>query len=212
MNNPARPSRFVVPALALGLLLVMPRVLAQAPGPVTSPEKFFGFQMGADRKMARWDRMVAYYQQLARESSRVKVVDMGPSTEGNPFLLVVISSPANLAKLDRLRQVNLRLSDPRGLAEAEIRKLVAEGKAVVCQTMSLHATEIGGTQMAAELAFDLLSRQDEETMRILDNVVFLMVPCFNPDGENLVHDWYQKTLGTEPVAIMILRCGSLSRR
>ncbi len=197
MNSPARPSRLVVSALALGLLLATPRVLAQAPGPVTSPEKFFGFQMGADRKMARWDRMVAYYQQLARESGRVKVVDMGPSTEGNPFLLVVISSPANLAKLDRLRQVNLRLSDPRGLAEAEIRKLVAEGKAVVCQSMSLHATEIGGTQMAAELAFDLLSRQDEETLRILDNVVFLMVPCFNPDGENIVHDWYQKTLGTE---------------
>lgn len=91
--------------------------------------------MGADRKIARWDKMV----------------DMGPSTMGNPFLLVVISSPANLAKLDRLRQVNLRISDPRGLAEAEVKKLVAKGKAVVCQSMSLHATEIGGTQMAAKV-------------------------------------------------------------
>ena len=164
---------------------------------MTSPEKYFGFEMGADRKMARWDRMVDYYKQLQAESNRVKVVDMGPSTMGNRFLLVVISSPANLAKLDRLRQVNLQISDPRGLAEADVRKLVAEGKAIICQSMSLHATEIGGTQMAVELAYDLATRQDEETERILDNVVFLMVPCFNPDGEIIVHDWYEKTLGTE---------------
>jgi uncharacterized Fe-S center protein len=137
--------------LALALLLTSPNLRAQAQAPVTSPEKFFGFQMGADRKIARWDKMVDDYKQLARESHRIKVVDMGPSTMGNPFLLVVISSPANLAKLDRLRHVNLRISDPRGLAEAEVKKLVAEGKAVVCQSMSLHATEIGGTQMAAEL-------------------------------------------------------------
>jgi hypothetical protein len=124
-------------------------------------------------------------------------VDMGASTEGNPFLLVIISSPANLKNLERLRQVNARISDPRGATEAEIKKLVGEGKAVICQSMSLHATEIGGTQMAPELAFDLLTRTDEETQRILDNVIFLMVPSFNPDGEIMVADWYNKTLGTE---------------
>jgi hypothetical protein len=197
MHTSSRLVRSVPFVLALALLLTTPGLQAQAPGSVTSPEKFFGFQIGADRKMARWDKMVDYYKQLAVESNRIKVVDMGPSTMGNPFLLVVISSPANLAKLDRLRQVNLKISDPRGLAEAEVKKLVAEGKAVICQSMSLHATEIGGTQMAAELAFDLLSRQDEEAQKILDNVVFLMIPCFNPDGEIIVHDWYQKTLGTE---------------
>jgi hypothetical protein len=164
---------------------------------VSSPETFFGFQMGADRKMARWDKMVEYYKLLEKQSPKVKVVDMGPSTMGNPFLLVVISSPANLAKLEQLRAINLKLSDPRGIPEAEIKKLVGEGKAVICQSMSLHATEIGGSQMAPELAYDLLTRTDEETQRILDNVVFLMIPCFNPDGEVMVHDWYQKTLGTE---------------
>ena len=107
---------------------------------------------------------------------------MGPTTMGHPFLLVIISAPRNLARLDRLREINAKISDPRGIAEAEIKKFVAEGKAVICQSMSLHATEIGGTQMAPELAFDLVSRQDEETRRILDNVVFLMVPSFNPDG------------------------------
>jgi hypothetical protein len=197
MHRSARFSRAMLVLLAVSVLLATTGLLAQAPKAVTTPEKYFGFQMGADRKMARWDKMVDYYKQLAAESNRIKVVDMGPSTMGNRFLLVVISSPANLARLDRLRQVNLQISDPRGLAEADIKKLVAEGKAVICQSMSLHATEIGGTQMAVELAYDLATRQDEETQRILDNVVFLMVPCFNPDGEIIVNDWYQKTLGTE---------------
>jgi hypothetical protein len=164
---------------------------------VTSPQTFFGFQMGADRQMARWDKMVEYYKKLETESPRLKVVDMGPTTMGNPFLLVIISSPANLAKLEQLRQINAKISDPRGIPEAEIKKLVGDGKAIVCQSMSLHATEIGGSQMAPELAYDLLARADEETQRILDNVVFLMVPSFNPDGQILVTDWYRKTLGTE---------------
>jgi hypothetical protein len=170
---------------------------AAASAAPTSPEKFFGFQLGADRKIARWDRIVEYFRLLEKESNKIRVVDMGPTTMGHPFLLVFITSPNNLARLDRLREINARLSDPRGLAEKEVDALVAEGRAVVVESMSLHATEIGGTQMAPELAHDLLSRTDEETQRILDNVVYLMVPCFNPDGEIMVADWYQKTLGTE---------------
>jgi hypothetical protein len=171
---------------------------ARAQGQITAPEKVFGFQLGSDRKMARWDKMVEYYKLLEKEGGgKLKVVDMGPTTMGNPFLLVIISSPDNLAKLDRLREVNLRISDPRGLAEQEVRRLVGEGRAVICQSMSLHASEIGGTQMAPELAYDLVARQDEEARRILDNVIFLMIPSFNPDGEIMVADWYRKTLGTE---------------
>jgi len=164
---------------------------------VTSPEEFFGFQLGSDRKIARWDKIVHYFEMLQRESGKIKVIDMGPSTMGHPFLLVIISSEENLANLDRLQQVNATLSDPRGVAEAEIKKLIKEGKAVMCQSMSLHATEIGGTQMAPELTYDLLSRGDEETQRILDNVIFFMIPSFNPDGQIMVTDWYNKTLGTE---------------
>ncbi len=164
---------------------------------ITSPEEFFGFQLGSDRKIARWDKIVDYYKLLEDQSGKIKVVEMGPSTEGNPFLLIVISSPENLKNLEHLRKINLRISDPRGLAENDVEGLLSEGKAVICQSMSLHATEIGGTQMAPELAFDLLSGEDEETKRILDNVIYLMVPCFNPDGQIMVTDWYQETLGTE---------------
>jgi len=184
--------------LAVLLVLVLLASLAAAQSRITSPEKFFGFQLGSDRKMARWDKIVEYLAMLEKEGGgKLKVVNMGPSTMGNPFLLVIISSPNNVGRLERLREVNARISDPRGLTEQEARKLIGEGKAVICQSMSLHATEIGGTQMAPELAYDLISRADEETQRILDNVIFLMVPSFNPDGQVMVTDWYQKTLGTE---------------
>jgi hypothetical protein len=179
------------------LTLILFGLKGHAATDVTSPQAFFGFQMGADRKMARWDKMVEYYQRLEKESPRIKVVNMGPTTMGNPFLLVIISSPANLAKLELYRQINAKISDPRGISEAEIKQLVADGRAIVCQSMSLHATEIGGSQMAPELAYDLLARSDEETQRILDNVIFLMIPSFNPDGQIMVTDWYTKTLGTD---------------
>jgi hypothetical protein len=180
--------------LILTALLILETAFAQE---ITAPEKFFGFQLGADKKMARWDKIVEYYAVLEKQSGgRMKVINMGPTSEGNPFLMVIITAPANFSKLDHLREVNLRISDPRGLTEAQAHALVDEGKAVIVQSMSMHATEIGGTQMAPELAYDLLSRKDEETRRILDNVIFIEVPCFNPDGEIMVTDWYNKQLGT----------------
>jgi Zinc carboxypeptidase len=181
-------SRFLKIALFSSALLLH--------GQITTPEKFFGFQLGADNKMARWDKIVEYFSVLEKESGgKMKVNNMGPSTMGNPFLMVVITSPANQAKLEHYRQVNLQISDSRGLTEAQVKGLVAEGKVFCVQSMSLHASEIGGSQMAPELAYDLLARNDEETKRILDNVIFIEVPSFNPDGQVMVTDWYRESLG-----------------
>ncbi len=164
---------------------------------ITPPEKFFGFQLGADRKMARWDKIVEYFYLMEKESGgRMKVINMGPTSEGNPFLMAIITSPANMGKLDRLKEINGKLSDSRGISEAEIRRLAAEARPIVVQSMSMHATEIGGAQMAPELVYDELSRKDEEAQRILDNVVSIVVPCFNPDGEIMVTDWYRKNVDT----------------
>ncbi|SEG36583.1 Zinc carboxypeptidase [Bryocella elongata] len=164
---------------------------------VTSPEKFFGFQLGADRKMARWDKIVDYYAVLEKESGgKMKVINMGPTENGNPFLMVIITSAKNLADIKTIQKNNLTLVHPQNTPEAEIKKIIATGKVVIVQSMSMHATEIGGTQMAPELAYDMISRTDEDTKRILDNVVLIEVPCFNPDGELMVTDWYNKTLGT----------------
>ena len=165
--------------------------------PITSPEKFFGFQLGADRKMARWDKIVEYFYLMEKESGgRMKVINMGPTSEGNPFLMAIITSPANMAKLDRLKEINAKLSDSRGIPETEIKRLAAEARPIVVQSMSMHATEIGGAQMAPELVYDELSRKDEESQRILDNVISIVVPCFNPDGQIMVTDWYRKQVDT----------------
>lgn len=163
---------------------------------VISPEDFFGHQLGADRKIARWDKIVEYFHKLEEESARIKVIEMGESTEGYPFLVVIISSEENIGNLDRIKEINKDIVDPGDSEKDEISPLIDEGKAVVIQSMSLHATEIGGTQMAPELAYDLITGEDEETKRIRDNVISMMVPCFNPDGQIMVTDWYNQWLDT----------------
>lgn len=163
----------------------------------TSPESFFGFRLGSDRRIARWDAIVEYFYQLGQESPNIKVVNLGPSTEGNPFILAIISSADNLANLEELREINLQITDPRGLSNASIAQLAKKGKTIVCQTMSLHASEISATQMAPELAYRLITGADEQTKTILENTIFLMIPSFNPDGQLMVTDWYNQHVGTE---------------
>ena len=164
---------------------------------IPSPEEFFGFQMGADRKLARWDKLVEYYELLGRQSARLEVVHMGPTTLGNPFLALFISSPDNLAHLEDLRQMNATLSDPRGASEQDIERAIADGKAVIVQSMGLHSSEVGASQMAAELMYDLVTRTDDEITRILDETIAIMIPCFNPDGEIMIVDWYNENVGTD---------------
>lgn len=179
------------------ILLILSPIVLSAQDKVTSPESYFGFQMGADRQLARWDKIVDYFSLIEKQSDRLKVINMGPSTEGQPFLLVIISSPANLANLDQLQKINKKLSNPKGIELHEIESYIEYGKAIVFQTMGLHASEVGGVQMAPELAYDLLTRNDSEALRILDNVVFFMMPSINPDGQVMITDWYRETVGTE---------------
>ena len=177
--------------------LVTTSSLAAAQAQVTAPAEFFGHELGADRQLARWDRIVEYFELLDHESDRLHVIDLGPSTQGNPFLLVIISSPENLANMDRIAAVGRLLADPRGMSETEIADLVGEGKAVVAQSLGLHATEVAGAQAGPAIAYDMVSRNDPETLRILDETVMLLLPCINPDGEIMVVDWYRDTVGTE---------------
>src|ERR1700733_12984896 len=112
----------VAKLLRAAVLLTTALVATATAQKITSPEKFFGFQLGADRKMARWDKIVEYFYLMEKESGgRLKVINMGPTSEGNPFLMAIITSPANMARLDRLKEINWKLSDSRGIAEAEIR-------------------------------------------------------------------------------------------
>jgi len=164
---------------------------------ITSPEEFYGHQMGADKKLARWDKIVEYFSKLDGESDRIKVVELGKSTEGNPFTLAYISSVENLSKLDDYRQMSWDIAHPKGLSDERIEEIKANGKTVMAITNSLHATEIGGTQMSSEFAYDLITKDDDLTKKIRENVILLLFPCINPDGNIMVVDWYNKYLGTE---------------
>src|SRR5688500_334411 len=197
----SRPSVRLFP-VALALLLTAPgahrAVVAQqgSQSALPSPEQFFGFQMGADRKLADWNKLHEYYQLLAKSSNKLRLVELGKTSEGRPYIALFISSPATLAKLNHYKRINARLADPRGLSEAEGRKLAAEGKAVIIQSFGLHSSEVAASQTAAELVYDSLTRTDTEAQQILDNVISIVMPSINPDGTQMIADWYLKHVGT----------------
>jgi hypothetical protein len=166
---------------------------------VPLPETALGFKIGEDRKLAKWDQFLVYFGELTKTSDRIKLDTLGKTTLGRPFVVATISSPENLKRLDELKDIQRKLSDPRMLANASesvINELLGKGKTVVVITCSIHSTEVGGTFTATELAYKLTSQNSPEIKGILDNVIILLVPSLNPDGTDIVADWYQKTLGT----------------
>ena len=163
---------------------------------ITTPTEFLGFQPGEDRKLAGWPTIVSYLKLLEQASDRVRVDEIGRSTEDNPFLVCTISSPDNLANAERLRLIQQSLSDPRTIDERGAHDLVDEARAVVAITCSIHATEVGATQMSVELAHLLASSDHSRVLDILDSVILLLAPSMNPDGLIRVKDWYDASLGT----------------
>ncbi len=164
---------------------------------IISPEEHFKFELGTDRKLARWDKIVNYFWKLDEASDRIRVVELGKSTEGHPFILAFISSPENLANLEKYREMSWKIGHPKGLKEEEVEEIIREGKTIVAMTMSIHASEVGGTQVSSELAYELITSEEPLHQKIRENVVFLLFPCANPDGQIMTVDWYNKWLDTE---------------
>ncbi len=164
---------------------------------IPSPEEFYGFRMGTDRKLARWEKIVEYFWLLDKNSDRIKVTELGKSTEGNPFLMAIISSPENLKNMKKIKEISAKLADPRGLNDKDIEKLIDDGKSVVAFTNSLHATEVAACQGSSELAHDLITGETPEIKKIREETILLLYPSFNPDGQIMVIDWYNKNLDTE---------------
>jgi len=165
--------------------------------PLPTPEQFAGFRMGADSKLVRWDRIVEYMRLAASASPRIKVDELGKTTNGNPFLSITISASETLKNLDSYKATQRRLAYPRDLGDAEAEKLLARHKAVLLITCNIHSVEIGSSQMALELVHRLATEDSPFVRNILDNVIFLLVPSLNPDGQIIVTDWYNKNLSTE---------------
>jgi len=179
------------------VVLILSFVVTTASAQIKTPEEFFGFRIGTDGELARYPKVVEYMQELARLSDRVTFEELGTATMGAPYVLVTISSTQNLARLDRLMAINHRLADPRGLSEADGMKLAREGLPFYLLYATIHATELGNGQALIEVAHRLATDNSPEIQEILDNVVLLIVPSQNPDGQNLVIDHWYKTKGTE---------------
>jgi hypothetical protein len=163
---------------------------------LSSPESQLGFAVGADRKLADWNEITRYFNQLDQASDRVQMVELGKSTEGRPLVLAIITSPKNFARRDDILNIQRRLADPRQMHADSLASYLRRGRAVVMINCSIHSTEIAASQMAMELAYKLDSTNDAATQEILDNVILLLSPSSNPDGIQLVVDWYKKYLGT----------------
>lgn len=164
---------------------------------IPSPEEFFGFAPGSDGHMIRWDKLCEYYYLIDEKSDRIKLELAGKSSEGNPFLILYISSAENIERLERYREISMQLSDPRGLKEDEINALCEEGKAVCFQSYGLHSNEVGGPQSVPQMLYSLLTAESGELKEVLDNVIFIVSPCSEPDGEIIFTDYYNKYKGTE---------------
>jgi hypothetical protein len=163
---------------------------------ITSPNEAFGFEPGTDRKLADWTQLVAYFQKLGKESDRVHFEELGKTTEGRPYISVTISSADTIAHLDRYKEIQRKLADPRITTPEEAKQLIAEDKTVIVVTCNIHSTEIASSQSATEFAYKLATGDTPEIQNILKNVIVVLVPSQNPDGEQIVTDWYKKYLGT----------------
>jgi hypothetical protein len=177
------------------LLVILTGANAANAQKIPRPEDALGFKPGADFKLATYDQAVSYYRQLEQASPLIKVFDLGKTSMGKPMIYAVVTSQANMAKLDRYKEITRKLSLVAGVTSDEARALAAEGKAVVYVDGGLHASECAPAQHLIQLAYDLVSGDDPNTRLVRDNVVTILVFA-NPDGMNLLAEWYQSNLGT----------------
>ncbi len=187
--------------VALLLLLLASSIVATAQTKIPAPADVLGFTPGDDRKLASWSQVVDYFERLDQASDRVTFQTLGQTTMGKPFVMATISSPANLARLEDFKKIQDQLADPRKLGPLVTRdrkaaELIRQGKTIVLITCGIHSTEVGSYLSSMLIAHRLASATDPAIWKILDNTIVLLVPSLNPDGVDIVKNWYDKTLGT----------------
>jgi hypothetical protein len=158
---------------------------------ITTPKQQFGFNIGDDYQLATYTQLVEYWHKLDKESDRMRVVEIGKTAEGRPQLMAIITAPENFKKLDRYKEISKKLALAEGLTDDQAHALAREGKGVVWIDGGLHATEVLGAHQLIETVYQLVSRNDPETLRFLNDLVILAVHA-NPDGMELVSNWYMR--------------------
>lgn len=183
-----RKNKILISLFLLIALLATP-VLAQRK--ITTPKEHFGFTPGDDYYLANYAQFMAYLKKLSLESKRLSLAGIGITAEERPMYMAIITSPENQRKINRYKEISKRLALAEGLTDSEARELASEGRAVVWIDGGLHGTEVLGAQQLIELIYQMASRNDPETLRILNDVILLTV-LSNPDGMELVSDWYMR--------------------
>ena len=173
------------------LLLAASVCLAQNAPQIASPKEFLGFNIGDDYNMASYTQLDQYWHKIASECDRCKLVDIGPTEEGRRQYMMIITSPENLKKLDHYKDISQQLAHAENLTDDQAHALAREGKAVVWIDGGLHASETVGSQQEMEMVYQMASRTDLETMRLLNDVIGLYTLA-NPDGQELCATWYMR--------------------
>jgi hypothetical protein len=179
---------------ALALFAGSVAVALSAPPP--TPESWFGHRMGEDRKLVDWEKVVGYFEALDAASDLVHIERIGNTVDKKPMIAAFIADAATIRDLDHYREIQARLADPRRTSEEEAQRLIGHGKTVVMITCSIHSTEVASTLTAIEFAHRLITQDQPKFRAILANTILILVPSLNPDGVDIVTQWYRKTLGT----------------
>lgn len=191
--------------LSLAAVLLAATIAAPASAQIPTPADIIGFAPGEDYKLARYDDITRYYQALAASTDRMVLEQIGESTRGEPLYVAAISTPENLRNMDRYKEITRTLAYARDpdegypsiLDEAEARALAQEGKAIVWIDGGLHATEVAHSQVMPEMAYHFVTDESVETQNVRENTILLLMANMNPDGMNIVSDWYMSNVGGE---------------
>lgn len=181
--------------IAFCVLAVLASSMTAVGQTVPAPEEILGFKVGADYQLATYTQAIAYLKKLAESSDRIKLFDMGKTSMGQTMTYAVISAAENMGKLDRYKAIAAELSRGQGLSAEDAAKLAAEGRAIVYIDGGLHADECAPAQHNIQLAYDLVSAKDPKTLRLLSDVILVLVFA-NPDGMNMLAEWYRPNVGT----------------
>ena len=183
------------PAALAAIVLLTAATSVSAQQRITTPRQQFGFDIGADYHLVNYEQMLAYWKKLDQQSNRMTLVRIGTTAEGRPMMMAIITSPENQKNLEHYRRISQQLALGRGLTPERAHALAREGKAVVWIDGGLHASEVLGSQQLIETVYEMVSRTDAETMRFLHDDILLAVLC-NPDGMDLVSNWYNRQADT----------------
>lgn len=173
------------------------RSIANQSTRLPSPRSILGFTPGDARTIADYRQITDYFRRLDAASDRVRLETLGKTTLGRDLIVAYISAGENIRNLQKYKEIQRRLADPRLIHDAREReRLIAEGRTVVVVSCSIHSTEIVASQMSMQLAYELASARDAATLDALRNTILILIPSANPDGVDIVANWYRRTLGT----------------